>query len=292
MAQLGSDYRVEMEPLPRARIGMVNFINTAPFYEVWRQTVARPEWRITEAPPTTLNRQLSAGELDLGFVSSHEYATNPGAYRLLSELSISASGPVGSVLLLSRVKPEELSGQLVLLSSQSQTSASLVRIILEEFYGVTPRYISGKTTSPEAAGAAAVLVIGDEALRLRSSAVFPVRLDLGDIWRHHTGLPFVFAVWAVRRDFCEQDMDCVREIHQELHRCIEEGRRQLHTIAAQVAIRIPMAVADCYQYLRGLEYDLGPEKQKALRCFFEYLIRRGEAPAGALPLKICNYSGK
>jgi chorismate dehydratase len=266
---------------------MVNFINTAPLYETWQRTVARPEWRITEAPPTTLNRLLHAGELDLGFISSHEYASHPDKYRILSDLSISASGAVGSVLLLSRVAPRELDGKLVVLSSQSQTSASLVQVVLEVFYGVTPRYISGKTTSPEAAGATAVLAIGDEALRLRTDPAFPVRLDLGEIWRRHTGLPFVFAVWAARTEFCARDMDAVMEIHQELLRCITEGRQQLPAIAARVAPRIPMPEAECYQYLRGLEYDLSEEKQAALRCFFDHLIKRGEAPAKALPLRIC-----
>jgi chorismate dehydratase len=278
---------VKTECKPRARIGMVNFINTAPLYEIWQRTVTRSDWLVTEAPPTTLNRMLHAGELDLGFVSSHEYASRPDEYRILSDLSISATGPVGSVLLLCRMAPAELDGRLVVLSSQSQTSASLVKIVLEEFYGVTPRYISGKTTSPEAAAAAAVLVIGDEALRLRSDPAFPVRLDLGEIWRRQTGLPFVFAVWALRREFCDQDMDVVVEIHQELQRCVEEGQQQLRTIADQVAPRIPMSEKECYQYLRGLEYDLGEEKQAALRCFFEYLIKSGEASVGALPFQIC-----
>lgn len=278
---------VENGSTPRVRIGMVNFINTAPLYEIWQQTVSRPDWHITEAPPTTLNRLLHAGELDLGFVSSHEYASHPDEYRILGNLSISASGPVGSVLLLSRVAPTELDGRLVVLSSQSQTSASLVKIVLEEFYGVTPRYISGKTTSPEAATAAAVLAIGDEALRLRNDPGLPVRLDLGEIWRHHTGLPFAFAVWAVRREFCERDMDAVAEIHQELQRCVTAGQQQLKAIAARVAPRIPMPEEECCRYLRGLEYDLGEEKQAALRCFFEHLIKRGEASPEALPLRIC-----
>ncbi|MDA8163875.1 MAG: menaquinone biosynthesis protein [Desulfobacteraceae bacterium] len=272
---------------PRARIGMVNFINTAPLYEVWRQTVSRPDWRVTEAPPTTLNRLLQAGELDLGFVSSHEYAARPDEYRILGDLSISASGPVGSVLLLCRVQPEQLGGKLVILSSQSQTSASLVRIVLEEFYGVTPHYRSGTTSSPEAPEAAAVLAIGDEALRHRADPAFPVRLDLGEIWRRHTGLPFVFAVWAVRREICEQDMEAVAEIHRELRRCVDEGRGHLRAIAARVAPRIPMPEEECHDYLRGLEYDLGEAKRDGLRLFFEHLIRRGEAPSRALPLRIC-----
>ena len=273
----------------KARIGMVNFINTAPFYEVWRRTVQRPDWQVTEATPAVLNRMLYAGELDLGFFSSHEYAVHPGSYKILGDLSISASGPVGSVLLLSSVAPAELDGRLVFLSSQSQTSVSLVKIVLEEFYGVRPRYQVG-TVADCAQGVeqpAAVLVIGDEALRMRNHARYPYRIDLGETWHRHTGLPFVFAVWAVREDFCASDFDSVVEIHQELLRCIAEGKQELRAISAMVAPRIPMPVEECFEYLRGLEYDLGPQKQEALRCFYEYLIKRGEGVLEALPLKIC-----
>ncbi|NIA05506.1 MAG: ABC transporter substrate-binding protein, partial [Proteobacteria bacterium] len=77
-----------------ARIGMVNYINTAPIYEVWKATINRPDWQVTEAPPSVLNRLLAADELDLGFVSSYEYAARPAKYRILADLSISATGPV------------------------------------------------------------------------------------------------------------------------------------------------------------------------------------------------------
>ena len=73
---------------PTARIGMVNFLNTAPLYEVWKRTVFRPEWQVTEAPPSTLNRLLHQGALDLGFISSHEYALHPEEYKILGNLSI------------------------------------------------------------------------------------------------------------------------------------------------------------------------------------------------------------
>ncbi len=74
---------------------MVNFINTAPLYETWKQSVARPEWLVVEANPAELNKKMAAAELDLGFISSHEYAASPSQYRILSGLSISANGPVG-----------------------------------------------------------------------------------------------------------------------------------------------------------------------------------------------------
>ncbi len=272
-----------------ARIGMVNYINTAPLYEVWRQTVHRADWQVTEGPPALLNRMLHENELDLGFVSSQEYALHPDEYRIMSDLSISATGAVGSVFLFSALPCAQLGERLVLLSSDSQTSVSLVKIILEEFYQVRPRYCFGLATEigTEAEKPAAVLAIGDEALRLAAEGRYPHRLDLGEAWRARTDLPFVFAVWAVREDFCRTAPDTVLGIHQELQRCLRQGKEQLREISAAVAGRVPMDEEACYRYLQGIEYDLSTEKQEALRRFFEYLIARGEVPATALPLKVC-----
>jgi len=271
-----------------ARIGMVNYINTAPLYEVWRQTVQRADWQVTEAPPSLLNRLLHENELDLGFVSSQEYALHPGEYRILSDLSISATGPVGSVFLFSDLPIDSLDNQLILLSFQSQTSVSLVKIILEEFYQLRPRYRSGSITlAQEEEKPVAILAIGDEALRLSVADRYPYRLDLGEAWQARTGLPFVFAVWAVREDFCRKDPDTVLAIHLELQRCLRQGKEQLREISATVAGRVLMDEEACYRYLQGIEYDLSSEKQEALKRFFEYLISRGEVPAAALPLKVC-----
>ena len=272
-----------------ARIGMVNFINTAPLYEMWKRSVKRPEWQVTEAVPAALNRMLLAGELDLGFISSHEYALHPDKYRILSDLSISATGSVGSVYLFSHREPEDLASGKILLSNQSQTSAYLLRIILEEFYNVRPHFIDGAISdyASNLSDFNGVMAIGDEALRLRSSGQFRVQLDLSSLWYEQTGLPFVFAVWAVREEYCQQHNDTVVEIHQELLRCIVEGRKELQTISSIVAQRIPMAAEECFNYLQSIEYDLSDEKQLGLKLFCEHLSRRGEGSPEALPLKIC-----
>lgn len=273
----------------RARIGMVNFINTAPLYEVWQQTVQRSDWQVVEGPPATLNQKLFSDRLDLGFISSHEYGLHPDKYKILSDLSISAAGPVGSVLLFSRCAFGALHEKKVLLTAQSQTSISLVKIVLEEFYGVKPEYTIGSVYEHDLANEeiAAVLVIGDEALRMAQENEYDYRMDLAEIWQEHTGLPFVFAVWAVREAFCKSDPDTVREIHHELVRCINEGKIKLKEISRKVAPRIPIDPEDCYKYLLGLEYDLNAQKQEAIALFFEYLIKRGEITPLALPFKIC-----
>jgi len=271
----------------KVRIGMVNFINTAPMYEVWQRTVNRPDWTIVEADPASLNRMLYNNTLDMGLVSSQEYAVHPENYLLLDDISISALGPVGSVFLFSRLAPELLSDKLVFLSGQSQTSVSLVKIILEDFSHVRPCYETGPVLEAyRSKEIAAVLAIGDEALILSRAEIYPYKIDLGKMWHEKTSLPFVFAVWSMRAESCRRNPDTVREIQRELVRCRREGRLELSSISRKVAPRISMDADACYEYLCGIEHDLGPEKKKGLIRFIEHLVRRGEGAVSSLPLKI------
>ena len=268
------------------RIGMVNFINTAPLYDIWQRTVNRPEWIVVEASPAVLNRMLYANELDMGLVSSQEYAVHPQDYLILDDISISASGPVGSVFLFSRCDPHLLSDRTLLLSGQSQTSVSLVKIILEKFYHVFPNYEVGSVLGAhEKNDIWAALAIGDEALVLAQSKTYPYMVDLSKIWHEKTSLPFVFAIWAMREEFCRKNPELVMEIHRELLRCKNKGKQELKNISKRVAPRVSMDTEACYEYLRGIEHDLSPDKKKGLIRFIEYLIERGDGAAEALPLK-------
>ncbi len=273
--------------MSKARIGMVNYINTAQIYEQWKKDVSDPDWIVTEAPPSTLNHLLAEDRLDMGLVSSYEYAVRPEKYRILADLSISATGPVGSVFLFSNERPETMSGKLVLLTGQSETSAALVKIVLEEFYSTSPRYITGDISSPEqySQDISAVLAIGDDALRLREEKRYSRQLDLADIWNRHTGLPFVFAVFAVNEHFAGSSPAVLKKIWQTLIHCREKGKERLHEISLTVARRIPMDVESCYRYLSNIEHNLNKNHQLALEKFFQYLIERGEVSATALPLK-------
>jgi len=271
-----------------ARIGMVNYINVAPIYEIWKELALPADWQIVEGQPSHLNRLLAADQIDMGFVSSYAYAAAPERYQILADLSISATGPVGSVFLFSELPPQALAGQSVLLTGQSDTSVRLVKIILEEFFQVRPRYSIGEVSGDQAraAGARAVLAIGDDALRLKRENRYPVQLDLGEIWHQETGLPFVFSVCAVREDFLREHAETARAIRQTLVDCRRQGALRMAEICDRVARRIPMDCEACSRYLLGIEHDFSPIKIQALERFFQYLVARGEAPATALPLKI------
>ncbi len=269
----------------QVRLGMVNYINTAPIYEAWKRTVDDDRIQVIEKPPTVLNRMLAAGQIDLGFVSSYEYCARPSRYRILRDLSISSTGPVGSVFLFSQHPLEDLNQMLVLLSNQSETSVSLVKIILEEFHKVQPQYISGEVKGEMSSICQAVMAIGDDALRLASKNVYAYQFDLGEIWYEHTGLPFVFSICAIREEFCQVNPAFATKIQEMLLACRVQGRQEIENICRLVAPRIPMDCESCLNYLAGLEYDLDDTKVKALEKFFNYLIIRKEADQDALPLK-------
>jgi len=271
---------------PAVRIGMVNYINTAPIHEIWKSRSHNDSWQMVEQHPAALNKMLAAGEIDLGFVSSHEYGISPQKYELLDDLSISANGPVGSVFLFSRIKPEMLSGLTVLLSVQSKTSVCLVKIGLEKFFKVSPIYIEDEVGNARKVNADAILAIGDDALRLRIEGSYQYRLDLGELWRQCTGLPFVFGVCAVRKAFVRDNPSLVNAVHTELINCRNIGLESLDTVCKIAAPRIPMEVENCRSYLQGIEYNLGPKKQEALRRFYTYLFDFDEARKQCLPLKI------
>ena len=113
---------------------------------------------------------------------------------------------------------DQLDGARVALGSTSRTSVRLAQLLLAERYGVTPDYY----TCPPDLGlmmqeAEAAVLIGDAALRasLHDAPRLGLEVhDLGAMWKEWTGLPFVFAVWAARRDYLAREPAIVRKVHE------------------------------------------------------------------------------
>jgi chorismate dehydratase len=260
-------------------LGMVKFINVSPIYIPWQELGPLDGWMVQEGTPTALNSHLAQGKLDAGIISSYAYGLNIHRYYILPGLSISATGPVGSVILLSKIPIEELDKELILLTNQSATSVNLLSIILKDFLGLKPIFRSGNfkqlLANPEPK---AYLAIGDEALKLRSNHDSLFLSDLAKIWLERTGLPFVFAVWAVRKESWLAGPEKIIDLFERLNKCYQKGLKEIKRISNIVAPRIPMTPSNCLKYLQGIELDFSEEKQKGLLHFFRLLCRSGYFP--------------
>lgn len=264
------------------RLGLIDFLNSLPLnLPLERGSVPVPGGvTLVRGPPSFLNREVIEGRLDVSPVSSVFFARHADRFRLLPSLSINSEGFVDSVTLFSARSPSTLDGARVCVTRKSATSDVLLRIVLQERYGCTPRTVKGDAR-PAGVGAAydACLLIGDEALACRAERPDLLATDLGEEWARLTGLPMVFAVWVARRDVTETSAREVAAVHGAILAARAWSGRHPDAVIDEAVRRSGLPRARMEAYFRGLSYDLGPRKIAGLRRFLEAAARIGELPA-------------
>ncbi len=267
------------------KLGKVEYLNTIPVYYAWEKGLVQENGQKVEVvtgTPSELNRLLNQGELDISVVSSVEYAMNHNSYLLVPGLCIGAAREVKSVLFFSRVPLEELDHKEVWITRSSLTSSTLVRLMLEEDFGLTPNYKRFRLGEKRNCSPDAMLLIGDEALRERSRKRYPHVIDLASYWWDRHGLPFVFAVWCVREEVWKECPYQVTEIARTLLASREMGRLLVNEIAQNHHQQVGLSERECVEYLKGLSFELTPRHLEGMELFFRLIASRGvipEAPA-------------
>ena len=108
----------------KARLGRISYLNVLPIYHAMESLFGENGFHLVRGTPAELNALMRRGEVDLGSISAMEYGRNYKDYLLLADLSISSRGPVGSVLLFSRVPFGELDGRTIRVSNASASGAT------------------------------------------------------------------------------------------------------------------------------------------------------------------------
>jgi len=266
------------------RLGRIPWINCYPIYAALDRGEVEVGAELITGTAADLNDLLAAGELDVSVVSAVEYARNAASYHLLPDLAITCDGPVHSVMLFSRRPPHELDGATVLRTSSSRTSVLLLELLCKHRWGVRPKFATVRAESSDLGALRgfpheAVLVIGDAALMLAADAQYPFVTDLGSAWKDWTGLPFVFAVWAARR---ESDHRAVQGIHRSLLAGRAWGLAHLEELAELAANNTGIDRGVCRAYLDDLDYALSYRHLAGLTDFFRRLAQDGLVPDGSL----------
>ncbi len=267
-----------VHPKGKLKLGRIGFLNVLPIFHPLEAGLVPHPFEIITGTPSFLNELMANGELDLGVVSSIEYARHPDRYHLLPNLSISCLGAVQSVLLLSRFPFAELQGRKVLVTAQSHTSVALLKALLEMKHGIRctlePGFCTEAIAGPRPPSA--VLVIGDEALRLKNHGAYPHKMDLGQAWFQWTGHPFVFALWVIQKGAVERENGRIREALEALSMAKEWGRSHLEEVCALGCQKGPLDSRELRTYYECLSYDLNQEQQEGLRLFFKILHEMGD----------------
>ena len=260
------------------RMGKISYLNVLPIYYALDHGYVAHDFVFTSGTPADLNTRIQAGELDMSAASSIEYGRHFEDYLLLPDVAIGSQGPVQSVLLLSQVPLSQLQDKTILFSSQTHTSAALLRLLVREHLDLNVTYETGDITARLSAGnpPTAFLAIGDEALRLRTHPDFPYSLDLGQAWLEWTGLPFIFGVWIGRKPGDEKERASIVTGSRQLLAAKAWGSDQIPFFARLVSEQGILDYQALISYFQGLVYDFGPREQTGLHLFYQKLYAHGE----------------
>lgn len=252
------------------RIGEISYLNCTPLFTSLRMNFPLSDYQFVGGHPSELNAKLRSGEIDICPSSSIEYARNPELYLILPDLSISSKGPVRSVLLFSKLPIDSLDGASIGLTSESETSVILLKILLTLKYSFANSYSRVATEQNRPYEHDALLLIGDRALLAAKEEKEGYVYDLGEIWYEFTGKPFVFALWLLRADAFARSAGTVQLLHERLVLSKQAALESFADIAATLKQTIWTNGDFLINYWRVISYDLTQDHIEGLQLFYHY----------------------
>ena len=165
--------------------------------------------------------------------------------------------------MVTQILHKAVDGERLTFDEGSRTSAALAQILLQERYGVRPAVRPLLLDADaEASGADAVLLIGDRAMKACLPG-FRYSVDLGEEWFRWTGLPFVFAFWAVREGFKDD------AVVDDLKRSRDFGVANIPTIAEKYSESLQIKKEFVQEYLeKNVHYYMDQACLDALQLFY------------------------
>ncbi|MCS7171044.1 MAG: menaquinone biosynthesis protein [Aquificaceae bacterium] len=240
------------------KIGKVGYLNALPLFYLWNASNVV----FVEGHPSELVDLLRKGEIQAGIVSSVEYIVHKENYRLVPSVCISSLEKACSVLLFSKRPLEKV--RHLYLTPASLTSRVLTLYLLERLHHNSPKVVEDRDMAD------ALMLIGDEALKEKESGRWRYVYDLGEQWFSLHRLPFVFALFLIRRDAPEGLESFIAE------QC-SRSKSQFFKDLLGCKVNIEGYGKDFLKdyFISCLDYTLDARSQESLSLFKEILIKSG-----------------
>lgn len=240
------------------RVGSVRYLNAVPL-------TRGIEDEVVFDTPARMAQMLERDELDAALLSVTE-ALLQDRYDVLDGVAIASLGEGLSILLAHRRPLAE--AREVYFDPASLASVQLPRVLLVE-RGLKPEFRPLETYDlrklPDFA-----LLVGDQALDLLHVPHEHELWDLGTAWYELTGLPFVYAVWALRRGIENA------ALRRRLRSAQAFGLETLETIVRE---RPEYDYEFRKDYLGWhVHYHLGADEKRGIAKFIELLRKHGFGP--------------
>ncbi len=258
------------------KISAISFLNTVPLmwdFEHAPSQEIRENFEIEYTLPSLCAQALREGTADIGIIPVITTAQIPGLV-VLPDVAIASLDKVRSIQLVSKKPIAEI--RTVAVDTSSRTSVGLVQVLLTKFFG------GARELTPMAPALGAMLescdaglLIGDPAMVVKTDGLYAY--DLAEIWRAKTGLPFVFAVWTVRKAALAE-MRAGLDLAGIFRRSRDHGLlpENVEATAKEWSRRMGLNEAEIASYLHeNIHYTLDAECRKGLALYFQLAAECG-----------------
>ncbi|HEY4355457.1 MAG TPA: menaquinone biosynthesis protein [Acidobacteriaceae bacterium] len=276
-------------------VAAIHFLNPAPLmWDLEHPPLAAElaqRYSLRYMPPSQCAAEVLSGKSDLGLIPiaslTPELAIVPGC-------AIASLSDVRSILLLVK-NPGNLpvaeaikQVRTVTGDTASRSSIAYAHILFERFYGAAPVFTE-QPADPVTmlANADAALLIGDPALLARehrqeieAAHGSPLLwLDIAALWREHTSLPWVAAVWAVRPESLPREGISSQQLVADLNASRDHGLLHVDDLVREWTPRLPVPAATIHTYLtHNIHYALDAECLQAIVLFRKLAMETGILP--------------
>jgi aminodeoxyfutalosine synthase len=246
-------------------IGKIPYLNSVPFYERFEKR----EFHILPVAPRRMGALSQQGAIDAGLFSMMDYVRQRDSMDLMG-WCIATRDQVKSVMLFSKEGWADLDGKTIGITDDTATSVQLLKVLLSRKYHVNARFARMQSGVNDYSDYAAVLLIGDEALRRNKIGLdgFELVFDLALEWYNWQKLPFVFAVWAMRSTLPEERK---ADLRQSVENSLAYSENHLDEIGQTQGRQLGLDPDEIREYLEGFNYRLGERERESMRVFEELL---------------------
>lgn len=236
----------------KVKISAVAYTNTKPFIFGLEHSEVLQLIDLYKDVPTDCAAKLIDGRVDIGLIPVAAIPDVPNA-EIISEYCIGSVGAVNSVFIFSHVPVNEI--RSVKLDPQSRTSNNLAKILFKFYWNQSVEYTDNPGDNTDA-----LVLIGDRTFGQREKFAFTY--DMGAEWFAFTGLPFVYAAWVANKTL---DGTFIKAFNAALKWGLDNRAVLIKTLPSIPGV-------DMTDYLmRALDFDLTPDKRKALSLYLRYL---------------------
>ncbi|MEZ2336769.1 menaquinone biosynthetic enzyme MqnA/MqnD family protein [Mucilaginibacter sp. RCC_168] len=242
----------------KIRISAVSYTNTKPFIYGIQHSGILDKIELSLDMPSDCAQKLIDDVVDIGLIPVAATLNLPH-WEIVSEYCIGAVGAVNSVFIFSNCDVKDI--KYLQLDPQSRSSNNLARVLLKNYWNISPELIKDATDYSESQETNTAFVqIGDRTFGKKEK--YKYAYDLAEEWQNFTGLPFMFAGWIANKPIPQDFMD-------EFNAALKYGLEHRQELFKELPMRDDFDIQD--YLMHKIDFDLTDEKKKALYMFLNYI---------------------